>query len=220
MELLEIMKQRHSVRAYTDKVIPTDIKDSLVKLATRCNEESGLAIQVIFNDSKTFTGMLASYGKFDNVNNYVAIVAKKTKQNLIKAGYYGEKIVLKAQELGLNTCWVVSTYNKKNVKAIINDNEKLICVIALGYGINNGNASKSKNIEQVSNYTKDMPVWFKQGIEAALLAPTAINQQKFYFEYNNDKVSLKTKLGVSTAIDLGIVKYHFEVISNKEVEII
>ena len=46
---------------------------------------------------------MAHYGKFENVKNYIAIVGNKNDQE--KAGYYGEKIVLKCPELGLNTCW-------------------------------------------------------------------------------------------------------------------
>ncbi|MFR4516202.1 MAG: nitroreductase family protein [Dorea sp.] len=41
---------------------------------------------------------MAHYGKFENVKNYIAIVGNKNNQE--KAGYYGEKIVLKCPELG------------------------------------------------------------------------------------------------------------------------
>ena len=49
-----------------------------------------------------------------------------------------------------------------------------------------------------------------------MLAPTAMNQQKFLFELNGDKVSAKVSgFGFYTKIDLGIVKYHFEAATGK-----
>ena len=46
----------------------------------------------------------------------------------------------------------------------------------------------------------------------ALLAPTAINQQKFEIRLNeDDSVSFIDKGGIHSKTDLGIVKYHFEV---------
>ena len=61
-----------------------------------------------------------------------------------------------------------------------------------------------------------MPDWFKNGIDAALLAPTAMNQQKFVFSLNGDVVSAKAGVGFYSKIDLGIAKYHFEVGAGKE----
>lgn len=73
---------------------------------------------------------MAHYGKFENVKNYIAIVGNKNDQE--KAGYYGEKIVLKCQKLGLNTCWVAMTHGKS--KAQIKRGQKLLIIISLGYG--------------------------------------------------------------------------------------
>lgn len=63
-----------------------------------------------------------------------------------------------------------------------------------------------------------MPDWFSKGMEAALLAPTAMNQQKFYITLENGKVSAKAGRGFYTKMDLGIVKYHFEVATGHKVE--
>ena len=49
-------------------------------------------------------------------------------------------------------------------------------------------------------------------VACALLAPTAINQQKFKFSlHDGNKVSVKAGLGFYSKVDLGIVKYHFEI---------
>ena len=50
-----------------------------------------------------------------------------------------------------------------------------------------------------------------EGGEAALLAPTAMNQQKFFFTLAGERVLAKAGTGFYTRMDLGIVKYHFEI---------
>lgn len=215
MEILEIMKQRHSVRQYSDEPIEEEKKIILSKLIEEINMDDELHIQVFYDEPKCFDSFMAHYGKFSGVNNYIALVGKKTKNADVKMGYYGEKLVLKTQELGLNTCWVAMTHGKSS--AIINKGEKLFCLISLGYGKTMGVSHKSKTLEDLSNYTSNMPDWFKEGVLAAMLAPTAMNQQKFYFELlPTCEVKLRRKKGFYSKIDLGIVKYHFEEIAGKK----
>lgn len=216
MDILQIMKARHSVRQYSGKKIEHGIRETLTALVSECNKESGLNIQIIFDEPKCFNNMMAHYGKFSGVENYIALVGKKRDGLDEKAGYYGEKLVLKAQELGLNTCWVALTHGKTTAE--IKKDEKLACIIALGYGTTQGIAHKNRPVEQLCNGTPDMPDWFSKGMEAALLAPTAMNQQKFYFTLKNGKVSAKAGRGFYTKLDLGIVKYHFEAATGHKVE--
>lgn len=213
MEIIELMKERHSVRQYTDKKIEKEKREVLNTLIAQINQKAGLQIQIIYDEPKCFNSMMAHYGKFDGVNNYIALVGEKSKSDE-SLGYYGEQIVLKAQELGLNTCWVAMTHGKS--KAQIDKGEKLVCLISLGYGKTAGAAHKSKKLSEVCNYKKDMPEWFLSGMEAALLAPTAMNRQKFYFELLPDNsIKITCGKGLYTKLDLGIVKYHFEVVSGK-----
>lgn len=216
MDILEIMKARHSVRQYSGKKIESGKKEELLALVKDCNRESGLNIQIIFDEPKCFDSMMAHYGKFSGVENYIALVGKKGSDLEEKVGYYGEKLVLKAQELGLNTCWVAMTHGKSIAE--VKKGEKLACIIALGYGIAQGTAHKNKPVEQLCNCAAAMPDWFSKGMEAVLLAPTAMNQQKFYFTLENDKVSVKAGKGFYAKMDLGIVKYHFEAVTGRKVE--
>lgn len=212
MQMLDLMKERHSVRQYSDKKIDGDVKTKLDAYVASINEESGLSMQIFYNEPNCFNSMLAHYGKFSNVKNYIAIVGKKEKQE--KAGYYGEKLVLKCQELGLNTCWVALTHGKVNVQT--KPQQKLLILIALGYGTNTGVAHKSKPIKELCKEDA-YPEWFMKGMEAVSLAPTAMNQQKFLFEIKNGQVYAKALRGFYSKIDLGIVKYHFETITGHEV---
>lgn len=216
MDLLEVMKARHSVRQYSRKKIEDEKRKLLTDLAKECNRESSLNIQIIFDEPKCFDSMMAHYGKFSGVENYIALVGKKDADLEEKAGYYGEKLVLKAQELGLNTCWVAMTHGKSTAK--IRKGEKQACLIALGYGDVQGTAHKNKPVNQLCSCAPSMPEWFSKGMEAAMLAPTAMNQQKFYFTLEKDKVSAKAGRGFYTKMDLGIVKYHFEAVTGRKVE--
>jgi len=213
MDLLEAIKARHSVRSYTDKKIEGKVLKEMRDSIYGCNRESRLNIQLCLNEPKAFTGMMARYGKFRNVKNYIALVGKKRDDFDEKCGYYGEKLVLKARQLGLNTCWVALSYNKaKSKNAItINPGEKLLMVIAIGYGETNGVPRKVKSIEELCQVNGDMPRWFQLGMEAAQLAPTARNQQKFKFELVKNKVRASAGSGFYTKVDLGIAKCHFEI---------
>lgn len=213
MDLHEAMKARHSVRSYIDKRIEEDVLNELWQTVDECNAASGLNIQLIVNEPTAFTGMMAKYSKFINANNYIALVGKKSADFEEKCGYYGEKIVLKAQQLGLNTCWVAMTFSKGKSKNSISikSGEKLLMVISLGYGKTNGVEHKSKPATELSNITSESPEWFLNGVTAAQLAPTAMNQQKFKFELDGDKVKAFPGSGFYTKVDLGIAKYHFEI---------
>lgn len=216
MDAFEIMKARHSVRSYNERKMEPQVVKELQELIVECNKKGDLHLQLCLEDSAAFDGFMAHYGKFSNVNNYIAVVGKKTKDLEEKAGYYGEKVVLKARELNLGTCWVAGTYSKGKCKAIVDKGEKLLAVITIGYFDKDGVPHKTKSVEELSKVLGNMPDWFKKGMEAAQLAPTAINQQKFYFTLEGNKVKAKAGLGFLTKLDLGIVKYHFELGAGKE----
>lgn len=213
MDLLQVMETRHSVRSYTSKVIEDKVLQQLRQTVEDCNRESGLNIQLCVNEPTAFSGMMAKYGKFQGVSNYIALVGKKEPQLEEKSGYYGQKIVLKAQQLGLNSCWVALSYSKGKSKSMltVNPGEKLLMVIALGYGTNPGVPHKSKAFSLLCRAQGEMADWFRQGVEAARLAPTAMNQQKFFFEQNGNKIKALPGSGFYTKTDLGIAKYHFEI---------
>ena len=211
MTLNEAIIARHAVRAYTDKKLDRDILDKLTECIAACNKDSGLHIQLVSGEPKAFDVFMAHYGKFSGVENYIALIGKKGPDLEEKCGYYGEKLAIYAQSLGLNSCWVAMSYSKVKGAYEIDAGEKLLMVISLGYGKTQGVQHKSKPAEQVSNISPDSPEWFRKGVEYALLAPTAMNQQKFYLTLNGDRVAAKAGSGFYTKTDLGIVKYHFEV---------
>ena len=223
MTIQEAILARHSVRAYKEEPLTKDVVKVLENEISQVNLKSKLHIQLILNEPKAFQGTLAKYGMFRNVSNYLVMAGKKAEDLDERVGYYGEYLVLLAQTLGLNTCWVGLSYTKVPGTYVLDEGEKIACYIAIGYGETQGTNHKIKTIEQVSNVSERTPLWFKKGVEAALLAPTAVNQQKFSFEYVGMKDGhhqVHAKKGFSmigyTQMDMGIAKYHFEIGAGKE----
>mgnify|MGYP003190614877 FL=1 len=206
----EAMQQRHSVRSYLSTPIPQDVLTTLRQAVKECSSAAKMRIQLVTDEPEAFRGFLARRGHFVGVRNYIAFVGQKDDTLDERTGYYGERLVLLAQQLGLNTCWVAATYRKKKCPAVVNPGEKLVCVIALGYGLWRGKPHTGRPATELSNLTAASPDWFRCGMEAVLLAPTARNQQRFFFQQSGDAVSVRSTGGSYSKIDLGIVKHHFE----------
>lgn len=219
MDIREAIKSRHSVRYYRNEPIAEETRAELEALIGACNAESGLHMQLIVEDPECFDTLLAHYGMFKNVRNYIAVVGPKDMADLEeKGGYYGQKVVIAAQQMGLNTCWVAGTYKRGKCKAVLEDGEKIVCVIAIGYGESKGTRHKSKPLSKICDIPEaDMPVWFKNGVKAAMMAPTAMNQQKFKITLEGGRPVITAGAGPMTRIDLGIVKYNFEAVSGHKV---
>jgi hypothetical protein len=214
----EAILLRHSVRQYLDKKIDAETIDKLNGFATTLQQESGIEYRLVTEDKGAFDCLTGRLMRFRNANNYFAVICKNEDLSFEKAGYYGEKLVIFCQMCGLNTCWVVGSFSHKKVKASLGlqEDESLICVISVGYGAFSGVPHKSKSMQAVSNADENSPPWLISGVQFALLAPTAINQQKFYIEADGQRVSLTSPKGRLAEIDKGIVKYHFEIGGKKE----
>ena len=223
MTVQEAMEARHSVRAYKEQPLAEETVRALKERIEEMNGKSGLHIQLILNEPKSFQGPLSRYGRFRGVTDYIVMAGRKTDDLDERTGYFGEQLVLFAQMLGLNTCWVGLSYRKVPGTYVLGEDEKVACYIAVGYGETQGAGHRIKTVGQVSNASDHTPSWFRRGVEAALLAPTAVNQQKFSFEYvgmNGRCHQVRARKGFSligyTRMDLGIAKCHFEIGAGKE----
>lgn len=227
MTLHEAILARHSVRKYNDKPVPEHILKLLHEKISKINAEAGLHIQLVTGEPKSFKG-INSYGMFSGVRNYFVVAGSRKlapdstcpiEDLSERAGYYGEQLVLLCQQSGLNTCWAGATYRKIPGTFTLEKDEHIVCYIAVGYGEDQGKERKRKSPEEVSDVSDITPPWYRAGIEAAILAPTAVNQQKFQIRFvsGNDaegkcRISIRPTFSLAgyTKVDLGIVKYHFE----------
>lgn len=222
MTLLEAIDARHSVRRYISRPLEREVVDCLRAKIDECNSKGNLHIQLVLNERKGFSGMLA-YGSFSGVENYIVMAGRRADDLDERVGYYGEQIVLLAQQLGLGTCWAGLSYRKVKGAYALDSEEKVACMISLGYPDDAGRKHKCKSVEDVSNAGVSTPEWFEPGVRAALKAPTAVNQQKFYIEYagvKDGRHSVRARRLFSvvgyTSMDLGIVKLHFEIGAGKD----
>ncbi len=217
--------KRTSRRTYIDKDLNLDYLNKISSLIDKINKESSLNIQLIKDGEKPFKGIKKSYGMISGVKSFIALVGEENIINVeSKIGYFGEALVLECTSLGIGTCWIGGTYDKKEVenKIDIKENEKLYCVISIGYvkeekGIKEKLLSsfsknrKSSN-EILSCNEKEVPNWVKNGIEAVRKAPSAINKQPWKYEYSKGiiKAFIDGQKHGYEKIDLGISMLHFQ----------
>lgn len=211
MTEIEAIYARHSVRSYKKQPIDASAVAQLEKMIHHVNAVGNLHLQFLPDAGQTFSRFLSKAMGLGSAPSVIACVGPDDDTLDERIGYYGEKIVLTAQQLGLNTCWA-GTFNPKGTPCQVRDGERLVIVIAIGYGTTQGRVRKTRTADQVSVAPALRPDWFDKGVEYALLAPTAINQQHFEIRLgSNGEVSFKDKGGVFSKVDLGIVKYHFDV---------
>ncbi len=207
MDMKEAMEKRHMVRKYTDEPLKEDMIKKLNERIEENNKAHNLNMKLMIKEEHAVNALIKLL-LARGVRNYI-ILAGETSSNLDeKLGYAGADVMLYAQTLGLNTWWVGGTYNRSVAKYV--DNKKVIGIIAVGYGISQGVPHKSKVASEVSNINESSPEWFKNGIKAALLAPTALNKQDFMIKQNGNKVSIECNNGIFTGANVGLIKYHFD----------
>ncbi len=214
-ELEGAVRGRHAVRQYTDEPISAEDRAALEREVAICNELGNLHMGLVWDEPEAFDSALAHYGKFTGVRNYLVVAGAPANDLERRAGYWGERFVLTAQRLGLNTCWVALTFKRRYVRAHLAKGDQMVLVVAFGHGATQGVQHKSKPAEDVCS-PADGPDWFRRGVEWALLAPTAINQQKFRIELTDGTAGAKPQVAVRdlggsySKVDQGIVSLHFE----------
>lgn len=212
MTLEEAIKSRRSVRSYAERPVEPEKIDTLNRLVEEINASTGLNFSLVTDEPDAFgRSLMARYGKFSGVRNYFCLAAPSDTASKEAVGYNGERLVLEARRLGLDTCWVGMTVKKRLIPVKLRHGDKIHAVIAVGYGTVQGSDHKRKLPCSVAPDYDRAPEWFRHGVDLALLAPTALNQQKFKIFLDGDKVKMTAGRGFYTSIDLGIARLHFEI---------
>lgn len=214
MDFKEAMRQRHMVRRYMDRPLSSEIVKELDGYIDRMNLSYGLSVELKTEDSSAFHAVIKLV-LAKGVRNFFVMAGKDAPDLDERLGYCGAGLMLYAQTLGLNTWWVGGTFSRKRMAEISHGN-RVAGVVAVGYGQTQGVPHKTKKPEQVGSYSGEEPEWFRQGINAALLAPTALAKQAFMIKGLGNKVSIQCENGIFSGVDTGLVKYHFELGAGKE----
>lgn len=220
MITVETIRERHSVREYDGKPLSRAEFDALGAVVRECTRESGLDIQLVGDNPEVFN-VIARFGLIRGCRTHVAFVVDDAKAGDVgedKAiGYWGQKIVLAAQDMGLNTCWCALCSRKKS-RAVVAPGKKIRLIIAVGHGKTQGFTRKTKSVEALSSVEcAKAPAWFAAAMEAAQLAPTAMNNQNFKITLLSDGKTVRIDAPQSglNVIDEGIVRCNFEIAANE-----
>ena len=135
--------------------------------------------------------------------------------------------MLFATQLGLGTCWVASTFDRKNTRVELAEGEKLHDVVPIGYAmekvplkqrtIRKSIRARDRKLEDLWEGQEPLdqaPPWVQAAIASVHRGPSAINGQPVVFTQATPEAPIKTKLrpiqpGLKYT-DLGIAKLHFE----------
>lgn len=220
MITVETIRERHSVREYDGKPLSRAEFDALGAVVEECARESGLDIQLVGDNPEVFN-VIARFGLIRGCRMHIAFVVDDAKAGDVAAdeaiGYWGQKIVLAAQDMGLNTCWCALCSRKKS-RAVVAPGKKIRLIIAVGHGKTQGFSRKTKSVEALSSVEcAKAPAWFAAAMEAAQLAPTAMNNQNFKITLLSDGKTVRIDASQSglSVIDEGIVRCSFEIAANE-----
>lgn len=213
MELKEAMYYRHKVKKYKKKKLDDSIIEKINDRIQVNNLIYNLNMKLMTRKNDAVKGLFKTFCT-KNIKNYIILSCGEEKDGEEKLGYCSADIMLYAQTLGLNTWIMCETYNKDVSKYI--EKGKVMGIIAIGYGKRKGKAHKSKKMEEVSFYDGEAPQWFVDGVKASLLAPSALNKQSFFLTGKGINVTAFCNNGIYSDIDLGLIKYHFELGAGKE----
>lgn len=214
------IRERHSVREYDGKPLSRAEFDALIAVVEECARESGLDIQLVGNNPEVFN-VIARFGLIRGCRTHVAFVVDDAKAGDVAAdeaiGYWGQKIALAAQDMGLNTCWCALCSRRKS-HAVVAPGKKIRLIIAVGHGKTQGFSRKTKSVEALSSVEcAKAPAWFAAAMEAAQLAPTAMNNQNFKITLLSDGKTARIDAPQSglNVIDEGIVRCNLEIAANE-----
>ena len=223
MTLHEAIEVRRSRRKYIPGPVDGGAAEKLRELVRGYNQAGNIRMELVFDNGNAFGGLRKSYGLFSGVTNYALLIAPKDDYAAVeRLGYYGELFTLNAVALGLGTCWVGGSFDRKLCPVRLSGGELIYCSIAFG-NVPREYSAKEKFIHRlIHRKTKtaeemiktDAPAldWFMDGMRAVQKAPSAVNRQPVEFLFFGGKVTagIKNTRDIGSVFDLGIAKLHFE----------
>lgn len=230
-EWYEAIKIRKSRRHYKREGLPDNLVSHIRQLCTEFTFPEARAELVLDDSGDIFKGALGSYGKIKGSPAYVAFIGNSNYPHYNeRVGYLGEGIILECTQLGLATCWVGGFFRPEAVAKQIglNTGEKVLAVTPVGYAEDGysieekllSGMAKSKNRKELKELAKGLernewPLWVSTALEAARLAPSAVNRQPWRFLVNPERVTVlldseKDSYNIPKRLDCGIAMLHLE----------
>jgi nitroreductase len=228
-----VITKRRSRRRFTTGLLS---KDLLEQVRIFCNSFQPFPhVRVVLipqPPKKIFRGALGPYGKIKGAQSVIAFIGNMISPHVQEqVGYTGEGVILEMTALKLDTCWVGGFFRPEVVRLFteIKEHERVLAVTPIGY------AAEKLSIEErlmtgfgLTHHRRPLkdlvtgleesvwPPWIKAALEAARLAPSAVNRQpwRFHVETNSITVSVNRfalEFGLSKRLCCGIAMLHIEV---------
>ena len=229
----QAIRERRSRRRF-DPDLPI-AAETLGDLDTVCRQfapfASARALLVTHSAESVFKGFIGGYGKITGTPAFIAFAGNMEDPFVQeKVGYTGEGIILEATALGLSTCWL-GLFKEEAVASIVklHNGERVLAITPVGYAMKAQHWQerlmtgfvRSHNRLPLTELVRGLPEeqwpgWVGASLEAARLAPSAVNRQPWSFEVQADgvTVSVRTRgpqFRVSKRLDCGIAMLHLEV---------
>jgi hypothetical protein len=140
MNYRALIDNRKSVRAFSDKKVPKNLLAELESYFVReakCLEPDIRTELVFFDDSsKAALEGAAGYNSFlVGAPQYLVLLSEKAERMYLNAGYLMEDLVLKLNDLGLDSCWVTFTDSEQVKESLgIESDLQVAAIAAFGYG--------------------------------------------------------------------------------------
>ncbi len=227
--------EKRRSRRHFDESRPIEA-DTLLALDTVCKRfipfPSARSCLVTESAEGVFRGAVGNYGKIKDAPAFIAFIGNMDSGTVQEeVGYTGEGVILEATALGLNTCWVGGFFRPEGVASLveIKSNERVLAVTPVGY------ARRLESLEEKSmtgfgrthrrlpvsrlisgSGRGELPEWARASIQAASLAPSAVNRQPWGFDVEDGSITVYVRttgpeFNVSKRLDCGIAMLHIEV---------
>lgn len=221
--------RRTSRRTFEDREVE---EEKVARIVTVCREFrpfSEARIEFVPGPPEgVFKGALGSYGKVKGARAYIAFIGDtRSARSREAVGYTGEGVILEATALGLDTCWVGGFFRPEAVKQSLRleGREEVLAVSPVGYAIMKkdlaertlsgfSRSRRRKPLDEIVSGRISSP-WIAEALEAARLAPSAVNRQPWLFRIDEEAVVISVRGSrrlspVSRRLDCGIAMLHFE----------
>lgn len=226
----EVIRSRHSVRNYEDKLISQDLIKNIEDYIENIDNPFGnkVRVKLIKKDDSNKDLKLGTYGVIKGARYYLSVACENEEFGLEALGYTFEKVVLYCTSLGLGTVWLGGTFNKGEFAKAMNigSNEIVPIVSPLGYeggkksflaSIMGNNNNKRKDYSEVffnNNFntplSKEVAKEYSEVLEMVRIAPSAMNKQPWrILKSGNEFHFYRDGNNNFNKIDIGIALCHF-----------
>lgn len=231
----ETIEKRRSVRSYDGRRVPDELLAELFEYIETVRNPFDIPVCVqVLESGDGSAQKLGTYGVIRGTTQFLAVSVPKVPMAMEAAGYSFEELVLYATHLGLGTCWLAGTFDRKAFTEALNlgENEIMPVISPIGFPAEKRSigetlmragmrSDKRKNWEELffsgdfaTPLRRESAGKFAEPLELLRLAPSATNAQPWRIVLDSEGVHFYARMAVEELaiqrVDLGIAANHFD----------